>query len=75
MGVCISKKKLDTFNARNEYIYKIKEQLEIKEIDLQNKEDNLIKLNQKLQDVEEKLNILINKISLKNIKTPKEFEV
>jgi hypothetical protein len=78
MGVCISKKKLDKFNARNEYMYKIKEQLDIKEIDLQMRENNLIQFNQKLQDIEEKLNILINKILLKNIKTlrtSKEFDV
>ena len=75
MGVCISKKKIDKFNTRNEYMYKIKEQLEIKEIDLQIRENNLIKLNQKLQDIEEKLNILINKMLLKTIKTAKEFEV
>ena len=75
MGVCISKKKIDKFNAHNEYMYKIKEQLEIKEIDLQIRENNLIKLNQKLQDIEEKLNILINKMLLKTIKTAKEFEV
>lgn len=78
MGVCISKKKIDKFNGRNEYMYKIKEQLDIKEIDLQIRENNLIKLNQKLQDIEEKLNILINEMSLKNIKilrTSKEFEV
>ena len=78
MGVCISKKKIDKFNGRNEYMYKIKEQLDIKEIDLQIRENNLIKLNQKLQDIEEKLNILINEMSLKNIKilrTSKELEV
>jgi hypothetical protein len=78
MGVCISKKKLDKFNARNEYMYKIKEQLDIKEINLQIRENNLIQINQKLQDIEEKLNILINKILLKNIKTlrtSKEFDV
>ncbi len=78
MGVCVSKKKLDKFNARNEYMYKIKEQLDIKEIDLQMRENNLIQFNQKLQDIEEKLNILINKTLLKNIKTlrtSKEFDV
>lgn len=78
MGVCISKKKIDKFNDRNEYMYKIKKQLDIKEIDLQIRENNLIKLNQKLQDIEEKLNILINKMSLKKIKTlstSKEIEV
>ena len=75
MGVFLSKKKNDKFNALDVYIFESQEKLEIKEIGLQIKEDNLIKLNQKLQYAEEKLNILINEISVNTIQVSNEFEI
>ena len=75
MGVFLSKKKNDKFNALDIYVVESREKLEIKEIRLQIKEDNLIKLNQKLQYAEEKLNILINELSVKTIQISNEFEI
>lgn len=63
MGVCVSKKLIESINSEEEYISENLEILKIKANELKIKEDKLILLNQKLYDREEKINILINQLT------------
>jgi hypothetical protein len=63
MGVCISKKVIEYINSEEEYISENLEIFKIKANELQIKEDKLILLNQELYAREEKINILINKLT------------
>ena len=72
MGFCISKNRMKQINSYEEYILENLEKLKIKASELQIKEDNLILFNQRLLDRQEKLNLLINELSLKYIEFNKE---
>ena len=72
MGFCISKNRMEQIKSYEEYILENLEKLKIKASELQIKEDNLILFNQRLLDRQEKLNLLINELSLKYIEFNKE---
>ena len=63
MGICVSKKVIEYINSEEEYIFENLEIFKIKANELQIKEDKLILLNQELYAREEKINILINKLT------------
>ena len=63
MGVCVSKKLIESINSEEEYISENLEILKIKANELKIKEYKLILLNQELYDREEKINILINQLT------------
>ena len=63
MGICVSKKVIEIINSEEKYISENLEIFKIKANELRIKEDKLILLNQELYAREEKINILINKLT------------